>query len=85
MPLAIVEAKRTSYDPEKGAKQAELYANSYEAKYGRRPFIFMTNGLRTVFLDEQGGVIHAGMCRAFLRRMICRCAWTGYATDFGRG
>ena len=54
-PLAIVEAKRTSLDPEKGAKQAELYANSYEAKYGRRPFIFMTNGLRTVFLDEQGG------------------------------
>ncbi len=54
-PLAIVEAKRTSYDPEKGAKQAVLYADSYEAKYGRRPFIFMTNGLRTVFLDDASG------------------------------
>ena len=54
-PLAIVEAKRTSYDPEKGAKQAKLYADSYEAKYGRRPFVFMTNGLRTVFLDEASG------------------------------
>lgn len=54
-PLAIVEAKRTSYDPEKGAKQAKLYADSYEAKYGRRPFVFMTNGLRTVFLNEASG------------------------------
>ena len=54
-PLAIVEAKRTSFDPEKGAKQAKLYAASYEQKYGRRPFIFMTNGLRTLFLDEASG------------------------------
>ncbi len=54
-PLAVVEAKRTSFDPEKGAKQAVLYADSYEAKYGRRPFIFMTNGLRTVFLDDASG------------------------------
>lgn len=54
-PLAVVEAKRTSFDPEKGAKQAQLYAESYEEKYGRRPFIFMTNGLRTVFWDEASG------------------------------
>ena len=54
-PLAIVEAKRTSLDPEKGAKQASLYAKLYEKKCGRRPFIFMTNGLRTLFLDEASG------------------------------
>ncbi|MBO6292247.1 MAG: DEAD/DEAH box helicase family protein [Selenomonas sp.] len=54
-PLAIVEAKRTSLDPEKGAKQASLYAKLYEEKCGRRPFIFMTNGLRTIFLDESSG------------------------------
>ena len=54
-PLAIVEAKRTSYDPEKGAKQAVLYADNYEKKYRRRPFIFLTNGLRTVFLDDSSG------------------------------
>ncbi len=54
-PLAIVEAKRTSLDPEKGAKQASLYAKLYEEKCGRRPFIFMTNGLRTLFLDEASG------------------------------
>lgn len=54
-PLAIVEAKRSSLNPEKGARQAALYARHYGEKYGRTPFIFMTNGLRTLFLDEASG------------------------------
>ena len=54
-PLAVVEAKRTCLHPDKGAKQASLYADSYEKKYGRRPFIFLTNGFFTLFLDDASG------------------------------
>ncbi len=36
-PLAVIEAKRTSKDPEVGRHQAELYADALEAEYGGRP------------------------------------------------
>lgn len=44
MPLAVVEAKRTSIDENEGAKQADLYADCIEKKWGRRPVVFYTNG-----------------------------------------
>jgi type I restriction enzyme R subunit len=34
-PLAVVEAKRTSRDPQVGRHQAELYAKNLENKYGK--------------------------------------------------
>jgi type I restriction enzyme, R subunit len=43
-PLAVVEAKRTSVDAEKGRKQAEHYADGLEKMFGQRPVIFYTNG-----------------------------------------
>ncbi len=43
-PLAVVEAKRTSKDPETGRHQAELYADALEKEYGVRPVIYYTNG-----------------------------------------
>ena len=43
-PLGLVEAKRTTKSPAEGKRQAELYANCLEAKYGQRPVIFYTNG-----------------------------------------
>ncbi|MDR3239221.1 MAG: DEAD/DEAH box helicase family protein [Clostridiales bacterium] len=46
-PLAVIEAKRTSANVEKGRQQAVLYADFLEKKYGRRPIIFMTNGYET--------------------------------------
>ena len=52
LPLAVVEAKRTSLDPKKGKKQAELYADCIERKFKRRPFIFYTNGFETYFWDD---------------------------------
>lgn len=52
-PLAVVEAKRASKDPNNGWKQAVLYADCLERKFGRRPMIFITNGFETYFWDDQ--------------------------------
>ncbi len=38
LPLAVVEAKRSSKDPNTGRKQAVLYADCLERKFGRRPY-----------------------------------------------
>jgi len=47
IPLAVIEAKRTSANVEKGRQQAVLYANFLEKKFGQRPIIFLTNGYET--------------------------------------
>lgn len=52
-PLALIEAKRTMYDPNKGLQQARLYSECLEAKYGYKPMIFLTNGFETYFLDDE--------------------------------
>ncbi len=51
-PLAVIEAKRTTKDPNVGKQQAVLYADCLERKFGRRPFIFYTNGFETYFWDD---------------------------------
>ena len=53
LPLAVVEAKRASKAPNNGWKQAILYADCLERKFGRRPMIFITNGFETYFWDDQ--------------------------------
>lgn len=55
LPLAVVEAKRTSKDPNNGRKQAMLYADCLERKFGRRPMMFTTNGFDTYFWDDRSG------------------------------
>ena len=55
LPLAVVEAKRTSKDPNIGRKQAVLYADCLERKFGHRPMMFTTNGFETYFWDDQSG------------------------------
>lgn len=52
-PLAIVEAKKTMEDLAKGRQQANLYADALQKKYGRRPVIFLSNGLETRILDGE--------------------------------
>ena len=52
-PLAVIEAKRTCVDVVKGRQQAKLYADLLEKQYGRRPVIFLTNGLDTRIDDGQ--------------------------------
>lgn len=44
LPLAVVEAKKTSVKVEVGKHQAELYADCLEKKYKVRPVIYYTNG-----------------------------------------
>jgi len=51
-PLALVEAKRTTRDPQQGKYQAQLYADCLEEKFGQRPVIFYTNGYRTYLWDN---------------------------------
>ncbi|WP_102142714.1 DEAD/DEAH box helicase family protein [Mycobacterium hubeiense] len=55
LPLAIVEAKRTSKSPQVGQQQAKLYADCLEQMTGRRPVIFYTNGYEHWIWDDAGG------------------------------
>jgi type I restriction enzyme R subunit len=52
LPLAVVEAKRTSRDPRVGAHQAKLYADCLEQAFGQRPVIFYTNGFDSWIWDD---------------------------------
>jgi type I restriction enzyme, R subunit len=54
-PVAVIEAKKTSVEPELGRKQAELYADGLEKKYGQRPVIFYTNGFDIWIWDDKQG------------------------------
>lgn len=55
LPLAVIEAKRTSKDANTGRKQATLYADCLERKFKRRPMIFISNGFETYFWDAKTG------------------------------
>lgn len=50
-PVAVVEAKRSSRDPQAGRHQAELYATNLEKMFGQKPNIFLTNGYDIYFYD----------------------------------
>lgn len=52
LPLAVVEAKRTSKDANIGKQQAKLYADALERRFRRRPMMFTTNGFETYFWDD---------------------------------
>lgn len=52
LPLAIVEAKNTLHDSQKGQQQAKLYADCLENKFGRRPVIFYSNGYKSWIWDD---------------------------------
>ena len=53
-PLAVIEAKSTIQNAGKGRKQAIMYADCLEAKYGVRPVIYYTNGYVTKVIDGMG-------------------------------
>lgn len=52
IPLAIIEAKKTTVDLQEGVQQAKLYADQIEKKYHRRPVIFLSNGIETRIIDN---------------------------------
>ena len=54
LPLAVIEAKRTSKSPLVGKHQAELYAECLEKRYGIKPVIYYTNGFETNIIDGLG-------------------------------
>jgi len=55
LPLALVEAKRTTKSPQVGQQQAKLYADCLEAEFGRRPVAFYTNGYQHWIWDDAAG------------------------------
>ncbi|MBT2685313.1 DEAD/DEAH box helicase family protein [Bacillus sp. ISL-37] len=52
-PIALIEAKKTSRDPEDGRVQAKLYADCLEKMHGIRPIIFYTNGFEIWIWDDK--------------------------------
>ena len=53
LPLALVEAKKTLESVSKGENQAQLYADSLEKMYGRRPVMYYSNGFETYLWNDQ--------------------------------
>ncbi len=51
-PLAVLEAKRDSRSPLEGERQASEYAERIYRQTGKLPFIFLSNGDETYFLDK---------------------------------
>lgn len=51
-PLAIVEAKRAKEPAEVGRKQAQIYADLLEKKFGVKPVIFLTNGFEIKMFND---------------------------------
>ena len=52
LPLAVVEAKKTTVDATAGQQQAKLYADCVQQMHGRRPIIFFSNGYQTWLWDD---------------------------------
>lgn len=53
LPLAVVEAKKTSVDARVGQNQAKLYADCIEAEHHQRPVIYYTNGYEIYMWDDK--------------------------------
>jgi type I restriction enzyme R subunit len=49
--IAVVEAKRTTHDPRFAQAQAEHYVTEIEKHQSFRPFVFLTSGYSTYFMD----------------------------------
>lgn len=54
VPLALIEAKKTSKSVSVGKHQATLYADCLEKRYGERPVIYCSNGYETHLIDGLG-------------------------------
>ncbi|RKT78670.1 type I restriction enzyme R subunit [Terracoccus luteus] len=55
LPLAVVEAKRSSKDATVGQHQARAYADALEQMTGQRPVIFYSNGYEHWLWDDAAG------------------------------
>jgi len=74
-PLAVIEAKKTVYDPEKGRKQAQLYADGLEKEHGQRPVIFYTNGYEIHIWDDVKGEVPRVLHGFYTKESLLHCVW----------
>jgi type I restriction enzyme R subunit len=76
LPLALVEAKRSIESVSKGENQAQLYADSLEKMYGRRPIMYYSNGYETFLWDDQfykqSRLVHGFFTKAELQTQMFR-------------
>lgn len=61
-PLAVIEAKKSSVDAERGRHQAKMYADGLEKTFGLRPVIFYTNGFDIWMWDDAQGFPPRKVC-----------------------
>ena len=52
IPIAVIEAKRTSVDVNKAKHQAQVYANALKKKFGKEVLIFVANGHAIEYKNE---------------------------------
>ena len=75
-PLALVEAKKAMESATKGENQAQLYADSLEKMFGRRPVMYYSNGYETFLWDDcfykQARPVHGFYTKSELQTIIYR-------------
>lgn len=74
-PLAVIEAKKTAHDPEKGRAKARLYADGLEKKFGQRPIIFYTNGFDIYIWDDAKGDVPRKLYGFYGKDSLQYCLW----------
>ncbi|MBS3137113.1 DEAD/DEAH box helicase family protein, partial [Candidatus Woesearchaeota archaeon] len=53
-PIALIEAKKFSVSEDKGRAQARTYQKDIESQIGERIPVFLTNGHKWLFIDQDG-------------------------------
>jgi len=72
-PLAVVEAKKTAVNAERGRTQAKLYAAGLEREFDQRPIIFYTNGYDIFIWDDGKGDIQRRLYGFYSKESLQRC------------
>ncbi|MDT8389645.1 MAG: N-6 DNA methylase [Lentisphaeria bacterium] len=74
-PLAVIEAKKTSNNAEKGRVQARFYADCLEEQYGQRPVIFYTNGYDIYIWDDDKADVPRRIYGFYSKDSLQYCLW----------
>lgn len=74
-PLALIEAKKTAHEAEKGRTQARLYADGLEQQFGQRPVIFYTNGYDIYIWDDAKGDVPRRIYGSYSKDSLQYCLW----------
>lgn len=74
-PLAVIEAKKTAYNAEKGRAQAKIYADGLEKQFTQRPVIFYTNGYDIFVWDDAKGAVPRRLYGFYSKDSLQYCMW----------